>query len=94
VSLDLTACGFESHPDYFTILEELGMDKVIWLFIGIVIVCMILALIVAWPFMLIWNYAVVAAISVANPINFWQAFWLSVFCALFISGDGKSVSKE
>jgi hypothetical protein len=49
-----------------------------------------LPLLLAFPFMWLWNYAVVAALTVAKPITFWPAFWLMVFIsALTSSRSGK-----
>lgn len=70
------------------------MEKVIGVFIALIFACVIIAILMAYPFMLIWNYAVVAAIDVANPITFWQAFWLSLFCSMFLSGNRASRSEE
>lgn len=70
------------------------MGNVISVFIALIMVCLILAIVMAYPFMLIWNYAVVSAIDVANPITFWQAFWLSVFCSMFVRGSRTSGSDE
>lgn len=43
--------------------------------------------VLAWPFRLIWNYAIVQALSIANPIGYWPAFWLVVFLMLFANGS-------
>lgn len=53
-----------------------------------------LCLLVAWPFMWVWNYAVVSAVTIAKPINYWVAFWLSLFVALWLrpSTSAKSSS--
>lgn len=53
----------------------------------------LISLLVAWPFMWIWNFAVVAAVSVAKPISYWIAFWLMVFCGTFIAGSNVGGSK-
>lgn len=49
-------------------------------------------LLVAYPFMWIWNYAVVAAITIAKPIEYWVAYWLMLFISMFVAGSrsGKS----
>lgn len=43
----------------------------------------LLRLAIAWPFMWIWNYSVVAAVE-AKPIGYWQAFWLIMFISAFV----------
>jgi len=50
----------------------------------------IIVLLVTFPFMWIWNYAVVEAINVAQPINFYQSFYLMLFCAFFIRSSSSS----
>lgn len=60
---------------------------------GVCVVLFVVALLVVWPFMCIWNYAIVAAVSVAKPIEYWVAFWLMVFMAIFFAG-AKSGSKS
>lgn len=64
------------------ILETIGATLI--LVIGIIGFVFLIALFLSLPFMLMWNYAVVSAISVANVINFWQAFWLLFFIGFFI----------
>lgn len=53
--------------------------KIVALFVLIAV----LAILLTFPFMWIWNYAVVAAISIAKPISFWVAFWLSFFIGAY-----------
>jgi hypothetical protein len=56
----------------------------------VVIVLLVIAglsLFLALPFMWIWNYAVVAAISGTNEIGYWVAFWLMLFISLFVAGS-------
>jgi hypothetical protein len=48
------------------------------------ITCLITSLVLAYPFMLMWNYAVVAAFSIAKPITYWIAFILMFFISIFI----------
>lgn len=60
--------------------------------IGVMFMTAVLMLLLAWPFMLIWNYAVVSALTVAKPIDYWVAFWMMSFLALFVSRAGSSKS--
>lgn len=50
--------------------------------------------IMAWPFMWLWNYAVVSSITIAKPISYWVAFWLSIFLGLFILPKSCTTSKK
>jgi hypothetical protein len=69
------------------------MDKVLIMigaFIGMLLFCAGLSLLFAWPFMWLWNYAVVEAIEVCNPIEYWVAFWLMWFISLtLVRGNSK-----
>lgn len=44
----------------------------------------------ALPFMWIWNYAVVQAVTFANPIDYWVAFWLMMFCVVFLASSSRT----
>lgn len=50
----------------------------------------LIMLLCAYPFMWIWNYAVVGAISVAKPIDYWTSFWLAMFFAGLKSNTSSS----
>lgn len=69
------------------------MVKLIAVVVGFLLAAAVLALLSAWPFMWMWNYAVVSAVTVASPITYWPAFCLMLFLALFVTGGragGKS----
>jgi hypothetical protein len=51
-------------------------------------------LLLAWPFMFLWNYAVVSAITIAKPIGYWVSFWLMIFISVFIVGSKSGYSKS
>jgi hypothetical protein len=53
--------------------------------IGVIDFLAVICMLLAWPFMWMWNYAVVQAISVANPISYWPAFWLMAFISIFVT---------
>jgi len=42
--------------------------------------------VVTWPFMWLWNYAVVAAVTVTQPIGYYPAYCLLLFLVLFWRG--------
>lgn len=56
----------------------------------IALICAVLAV----PFMLMWNFAVVAAITVAKPISYNIAFCLMMFISFFIAGNKSSNSSK
>lgn len=62
---------------------------VIGLIAGILVVGLFAGLL-AYPFMLMWNYSVVAALTIANPIGYWQSFWLMMLIGLFVTSKGKN----
>ena len=66
------------------------MEKFIAAMIGLVLGTCVIAVLAATPFMVTWNYVVVPAIEVANPINFWQALWSMLFFNVFITPYKKS----
>ena len=68
--------------------------KLLLLIGGVLLVAVASCLLLAWPFMLIWNYAVVAAVTMTKPIEYWVAFWLMLFLSLFIVGSKTSASKS
>tara|TARA_Y100000034_G_C6909389_1_gene423344 strand:- start:2686 stop:2907 length:222 start_codon:yes stop_codon:yes gene_type:complete len=57
----------------------------------VVLICG-LSLLMAFPFMWMWNYAVVAALTIANPISYWPAFCLMFFIGLFLAKSNSSSS--
>lgn len=54
----------------------------------------VFALLLAWPVMALWNYAAVAALAIAKPITFWQAFCLNMLCGLLVRSGSASSSKS
>lgn len=67
-----------------------------WIVIALIVFGFVggLCLLLAWPFMWIWNYAVVSALTVAKPITYWPAFWLSVFIGMCFSRGSSSKSNS
>ncbi len=53
-----------------------------------------IALLAAWPFMWGWNFAVVQAVSVAQPITYWPAFVLMWFMGFLIAARRSNSSIE
>jgi len=47
-----------------------------------------LSFIEALFFWLLWNNIVILAITVTNPITYWQSFWLMVFITNFLKVTG------
>ncbi len=54
------------------------------LIIAVIVLCVLFG---GYPFMWIWNYAVVKALTIAKPIEYWPAFWLAMFFAAFVRGN-------
>jgi len=61
---------------------------------SMIVLSVAMCLLMAWPFMWIWNYAVVSAVTVTKPIGYWVAFWLMLFVSLFVAGSKSSVSRS
>lgn len=62
------------------------------LFVGAIMLALVmgLSLLTAFPFMWLWNYAVVGAITVAKPIEYWVAYWLMTFVSFFLVSRSSS----
>lgn len=67
----------------------------IWagLFISVLVLITVMAIIMAFPFMLLWNYAAVGALTIAKPIGFWQSFWLLWLITWIFSNRARVESK-
>ena len=73
------------------------MDSLLFGLAALVLAVAVVAgvsLLLAWPFMWIWNYAVVSAVTIANPVSYWVAFWLMVFFSSWIAGSKSSSGKD
>ncbi len=57
-------------------MEKLG---VFFAAIGVVIV---IAVLMAWPTQLLWNYCLTPAVEGLNLIGFWQALGINVLCGI------------
>lgn len=61
------------------------MTKIISIILAVIVFVVGLSILMAWPFLWIWNYAVVEALTIAKPIeSFWVAFWLMMFISGFL----------
>lgn len=66
------------------------MEKLI-LVIGVLAFVVLVSFAMAFPFMWIWNFAIVKAISIANIITYWPAYWMMLFINIWV---GTSVSQN
>jgi hypothetical protein len=67
------------------------LSKVIVTFIAALAVVVVLSLLMAYPIMWLWNWALVPAVDGINLISFWQAYGLNIlFTVLFKSTNYKS----
>ncbi len=67
------------------------LSKVIVTFIAALAVVVVLSLLMAYPIMWLWNWALVPAVDGINLISFWQALGLNIlFAVLFKSTNYKS----
>jgi hypothetical protein len=55
-------------------------------FLGVSTFVVVFGALVAVPFMLMWNHAVVSAITIAKPIGYWVSFGLTIFFLTFVTG--------
>lgn len=66
------------------------MPKLIAFGVGLLLGLIVLTMLIAWPFLAMWNYAVVQAVTIAQPLEYWPAFWLMLFVGLFFVGSRSS----
>ena len=65
-------------------MEKLG------LVLGALGTLLLIAIILAWPNMWLWNNALVGAVDGINPIGFWQSLGITfLFNSLFKSNSSK-----
>lgn len=65
------------------------MDKVV-IVLGALGTVLLIAIILAWPNMWLWNNALVGAVDGINPIGFWQSLEITfLFNSLFKSNSSK-----
>lgn len=62
------------------------------IFLGFVVLILIIGLLVSWPFMLLWNGCLVAALpSVVAPLtSIWQAWGILILSAFLFKGTSVS----
>jgi hypothetical protein len=58
--------------------------------VGVLLFVTVATLLFAFPFMWMWNYAVVSALTVAKPISYWVAFCLMWFISIFIAANNNN----
>jgi hypothetical protein len=62
-------------------------------FCAFIVTSCLLIMVMAFPFMFLWNLVAVAAVSVAKPISYWTAVGMVVLIA-FIGCTGKGRSES
>ena len=65
------------------------MEKVIGAIIGFALLVVVIALIMAWPVMLLWNY-VMPDVFGLTEIVFWQALALSMLSSMLFKSSASS----
>lgn len=60
----------------------------------VILFALVLMFLMPYLFMVFWNYAVVNAISVANPINYWEAFCITALIGVVKTEQRMSVRKD
>lgn len=61
--------------------------------LGFVAIYASVALVMAVPFMLAWNYAVCEAIAIARPVSYWQAASLVAMLMPFVQSCGLTLDE-
>lgn len=60
--------------------------------IGVIILAFLLDLLLAWPFMLLWNW-LMPMIFGLTTLTFWQSFGLMLLCSFLFKGSTSNSSK-
>jgi len=61
--------------------------------VGVVILAFLLDLILAWPFMLLWNW-LMPMIFGLTTLTFWQSFGLMLLCSFLFKGNSSNSSSK
>lgn len=62
------------------------MKRAILIVVGSLLLVVVASLLMAFPLMWLWNWALVPAISVLNPItSVWQAWCIMIICNLLFN---------
>ena len=61
--------------------------NIISTWIGVLIALVFMAVIMAWPTQLLWNYCLVPALDSVNPIGFWQALGINFLTTVLFKNN-------
>jgi hypothetical protein len=61
--------------------------NIISTWIGVLIALLFMAVIMAWPTQLLWNYCLVPAFDSVNPIGFWQALGINFLTTVLFKNN-------
>ena len=50
----------------------------------------VIAILLAWPVQLLWNYSLVGVVEGINPITFWQALGINILCGILFRNNNTS----
>lgn len=62
-------------------------------FIGILVIAFLLDLLLAWPFMLLWNW-LMPMIFGLTTLTFWQSFGLMLLASFLFKGNSTNTSNK
>jgi len=61
--------------------------------ISVIILAFLLDLLLAWPFMLLWNW-LMPMIFGLTTLTFWQSFGLMLLCSFLFKGNSSNTSSK
>lgn len=61
--------------------------NIISTWIGVLIALVFMAVIMAWPTQLLWNYCLVPALDSVNLIGFWQALGINFLASVLFKNN-------
>ncbi len=68
--------------------------KIVGVLIGLIVIGIILSVLLAFPVMWLWNFAVVGTIAGVAPLTFWKALAMMILCTFLFKSSGSTSSKS
>ena len=69
-------------------MEKLGV------FFAAIGVLIIMAVLLAWPTQLLWNYCLTPAVESLNIIGFWQALGINMLCGILFRNSNQTSNSK
>lgn len=57
--------------------------KTVLKFFGLLLLALLVSLMLSYPVMLLWNYCLMPAVNILEPVTWLQAWGIMILCSLF-----------